>query len=63
MMSKMGGRLIHFYADDLTEMLLDDMLLDTVIELQNVEQKERESNTIHESKQMAENLMKHIVDF
>ena len=33
MMSKMGGRLIHFYADDLTEMLLDDMLLDTVIEL------------------------------
>ena len=63
MISKMGGRLIHYYADDLTDMLLDDVLLDTVMELQLVEQKERETNTIHESKQLAENLMKHIVDF
>lgn len=37
MLSKMGGRLIHYYADDLTEMLLDDILLDTVMELQVVE--------------------------
>lgn len=33
MLSKMGGRMMHYYADDLTEMLLDDVLYDTVKEL------------------------------
>ena len=33
MISKMGGRLIHYYADDLTDLLLEDVLLDTVMEL------------------------------
>lgn len=33
MLSKMGGRLINFYADDLAEMLLNDFLGDTVVEL------------------------------
>ena len=33
MLSKMGGRMMHYYADDLTEMLLDDILYDTVKEL------------------------------
>ena len=63
MISKMGGRLVHYYADDLTDLLLEDVLLDTVMELQVIEQKERESNTIHESKQLAENLLKHVIDF
>jgi hypothetical protein len=63
MISKMGGRLIHYYADDLTDLLLEDVLMDTVMELQVIEQKERESNTIHESKQLAENLLKHVIDF
>lgn len=33
MLSKMGGRLISFYADDLTEMLLEDFLKETVVDL------------------------------
>ena len=33
MLSKMGGRLINFYSDDLTELLLDDFLKDTALEL------------------------------
>jgi hypothetical protein len=33
MLSKMGGRLIAFYADDLANMLLEDFLGDTVQEL------------------------------
>ena len=41
MLSKMGGRMMHFYSDDLAEMLLDDILVDTVQELQVVEQKQR----------------------
>ena len=33
MLSKMGGRLINFYADDLTELLLNDFLAETAKEL------------------------------
>jgi len=33
MLSKMGGRMINFYADDISELLLDDFLLETAIEL------------------------------
>ena len=44
-------------------MLLNDMLADTAAELQAVEEKQRKSEVVHESKQLAENLMKHIVDY
>jgi len=63
MLSKMGGRVVHYYSDDLTEMLLDDILADTVRELQAVEQKQKNTFVVNESKQLAENLLKHIVDF
>lgn len=33
MLSKMGGRLISFYADDLSNLLLDDFLSETALEL------------------------------
>lgn len=33
MLAKMGGRLISFYSDDLAEMLLDDFLAETALEL------------------------------
>ena len=33
MLSKMGGRLISFYADDLSNLLLDDFLTETALEL------------------------------
>lgn len=41
MMARMGGKLMNFYADDLTEMLLDDLLYDAVVDLQGIEAKER----------------------
>ena len=63
MISKMGGRMMHYYADDLTEMLLDDILKETVFELQDIENKERDNQAVHESKQLAENLLKHVTDF
>jgi hypothetical protein len=37
MLSKMGGRLINFYADDLAELMLNDFLIDTAKELQQLE--------------------------
>jgi hypothetical protein len=33
MLSRMGGRLINFYADDLAEMLLNDFLMETAGDL------------------------------
>lgn len=33
MLSKMGGRLITFYADDLAELMLDDFLIETAKDL------------------------------
>jgi len=33
MLSKMGGRLINFYSDNLSEMLLDDFLIEVAMEL------------------------------
>jgi hypothetical protein len=33
MLSKMGGRLVAFYADDLAEMILEDYLTETVMDL------------------------------
>jgi hypothetical protein len=33
----MGGRLISFYSDDIAELLLDDFLAETALELQKME--------------------------
>ena len=33
MLSKMGGRLISFYADDLADLLFEDFLDETVVDL------------------------------
>jgi hypothetical protein len=33
MLSKMGGRLITFYADDLAELMLNDFLIEVALEL------------------------------
>lgn len=40
MLSKMGGRLISFYADDLAELLLNDFLHETAVDLQRIEKLE-----------------------
>lgn len=63
MLSKMGGRYIHYHSDDLTDMLLDDILQETVIELQNIESKMKKSAYEGESKKLAENLLQHITDY
>jgi len=63
MISRMGGRMIHYYSDDLTDLLLDDILADTVRELQANEQKARTQVKTTESKELAENLLMHIAEY
>lgn len=59
----MGGRLISFYADDLTELLLNDFLIDTAMELQKIEQSERKDYSGQEAKHLADTLLKTIIDY
>lgn len=63
MLSKMGGRLISFYADDLAELLFEDFLTDTAQELQKLEQLYRKDYSNEEAKGMAERLLKNLVDY
>jgi hypothetical protein len=63
MLSKMGGRLINFYADDISEMLLNDFLLETALELQKLESQERKNYSGEEAKFVAQNLLKTIFDY
>jgi hypothetical protein len=59
----MGGRYMHYNADQLTEMLLDDILADTAFEMQDIENKLRNREVENQSKDLASNLMQHIVDY
>ena len=57
MVSKIAGWYISFYADDLTEMLLDDMLYDTALELNDIEDKCNKVYVGEETKKLAEDAL------
>ena len=54
MLSKMSGRLIAFYADDLAEAMLEDFLSETAKDLQSIEAKERRNYGVKETERIAE---------
>jgi hypothetical protein len=41
MLSKMGGRYVAYYADDLASMLIEDLLKETAEDFNKIEQKSR----------------------
>jgi hypothetical protein len=57
MLSKMGGRLIAFYADDLAELMLNDFLAETAAELQKIEKLEAKSYAEGEVKELADEIL------
>lgn len=57
MISRISGRYISFYADDLASMLLDDILVDTVKELEVIEKQTRKVYVGEESKVLAEDML------
>lgn len=63
MLSKMGGRLIAFYADDLATMLFEDFLTETITDLQTIEDKNRAEMTSEETKEVVENILGVIKDY
>lgn len=63
MLAKMGGRLISFYADDLAELMLEDFLAETVIDLQRIEKLTRKEYATAETQVLAENLLDFISQY
>ena len=57
MLSRMGGRIISFYADDLADLLLDDFLKETAEDLQNIEKLTRKNYAERETEQLAKNIL------
>eukprot|EP00343_Euplotes_focardii_P006165 CAMPEP_0205809842 /NCGR_PEP_ID=MMETSP0205-20121125/14067_1 /ASSEMBLY_ACC=CAM_ASM_000278 /TAXON_ID=36767 /ORGANISM="Euplotes focardii, Strain TN1" /LENGTH=252 /DNA_ID=CAMNT_0053087467 /DNA_START=290 /DNA_END=1046 /DNA_ORIENTATION=- len=63
MVSKIAGRYISFYSDDLAELLLDDILEDTAIEMQNIEKQVKRSYMNDEQQILAQDIMNMMIDF
>ena len=55
--------MISFYVDDLTELLLEEFLGETVVELQKIEEKSADKLVQDDAKLYAENLLKNLVDY
>lgn len=57
MLSRMGGRIISFYADDLADLLLEDFLSETAVDLQKIEKMTRKNYAERETEQLAKNIL------
>lgn len=53
----MGGRLVAFYADDLTELMFDDFLAETAKSLQSIENKTRSKFNDDETNKLASDIL------
>lgn len=63
MLSKMGGRLIAFYADDLATLLLDDFLTEVITDLQKIESKQSFLMSTEETQKLVDNILGVISDY
>jgi hypothetical protein len=63
MLSKMGGRLIAFYADDLAELMLEDFLSETAKSLQQIEEKTRAKFSDQETDKLAADILNVIKEY
>ena len=63
MLSRMGGRLISFYADDLADLLLEDFLAETAQDLQRIEKQTRKRYAEKETEQLANNILQELADY
>jgi hypothetical protein len=57
MLSKMAGRLITFYADDLASLLFEDILTETVSDLQRIESMSRKQYAEKETEAVMKDIL------
>ena len=63
MLSKMAGRLITFYADDLASLLFEDLLTETVQDLQKDEQLARKQYAERETEAVVKDILGVLADY
>ena len=63
MLSKMAGRLITFYADDLASLLFEDLLTETVQDLQQDEQLARKQYAERETEAVGKDILGVLADY
>lgn len=63
LVSKIAGRYISFYSDELAELLLDDILEETVFEMQKVENQVKRTYINDQQKVIAEEIMSMLIDY
>ena len=63
MLSKMGGRYVAFYADDLARMLMEDLLHETAQDLNKIEKMQRDKYVSRETQEMAVDILDRISGF
>ena len=63
MLSKMGGRLITFYSDDLASLIFEDILSETVTDLQRIEKLARKQYAEAETEKLAKDILQSIAEY
>jgi len=63
MLSKMAGRLITFYADDLAGLLFEDILTETVADLQKIETLTRRQYQEKETEAVVKDILGVLADY
>jgi hypothetical protein len=63
MVSRISGRFISFYADDLSDMIVDDILDDLVLELQSIENKSDKTYITPENQLIAQDLLQMVFEY
>lgn len=63
MLSKMAGRLITFYSDDLSALILEDILSETVADLQKIETLTRKQYAEKETEAVVNNILGMLADY
>jgi hypothetical protein len=63
MLSKMGGRLISFYSDDIADLLIDDILRDAALDLNDIEKKTKKKYKSQEASSFINEMLDNIVSY
>ena len=63
MLSRMAGRLITFYADDLASLIMEDILSETVADLQKIETLTRRQYAEKETEKVVNDILELLTEY
>lgn len=63
MLSKMSGRYVAFYAEELAAKMLEDFLAETVQDLQRIEEKQKQRVSAEDAEEMARQMLDVLAEY